>query len=69
MNQHHVAIGILLLAGTILFLAVRYFRRPKRPLPLRGWLGAGVIVAAEALLFLKAGWLISVYFTPIVWTG
>jgi hypothetical protein len=69
MNDHHVIVGIFLLAVTVLSLAWRYLQRPRRLLSFRGWLGVGIILAAEALLFLKAGWLISVYFTPIVWTG
>ncbi len=70
MGDHHVAAGIVLLAGTILFIAWRYLRTPhRRPIPLRGWAGFGTIAAAEVLLFAHAGWFIAVYFTPIVWTG
>ncbi len=70
MGGHHVAAGVVLLAGTVFFIAWRYYRRPHRqPLPARGWAGLGIVVLAEALLFLHAGWFIAVYFTPIVWTG
>ena len=69
MTDHHIAAGILLLAGTVLFLAWRYFRSASARLPVRGWFGLGIILAAEALLFAKAGWLSSVYFTPTVWSG
>jgi hypothetical protein len=69
MADHHVAAGIALLVVTVLFIAWRYFRHPRRPLPARGWAGFGIVLLAEALLFLHSGWFISVYFTPIVWTG
>jgi hypothetical protein len=69
MVDHHVAAGIALLAGTVLCIAWRYLRVPRRRLPLRGWAGLGIVLAAEALLFLHAGWFVAVYFTPIVWTG
>ena len=69
MNGHHVVAGIALLAATMLFLAVRYFRRARGRFPLWGWAGLAIVGAAEALLFFKAGWFVSTYFTPIVWTG
>jgi len=69
MSDHHVAAGLVLLAGTVLAIARRYFARRLRPLPARGWIGLAIIVLAEALLFLHAGWFIAVYFTPIAWTG
>lgn len=69
MSDHHAAAGLFLLAGTIIVIAWRYFARRRQPLPARGWIGLGVILLAEALLFLQAGWFIAVYFTPIVWTG
>ena len=69
MNDHHVAVGIVLLASTLIFLAWRYFRRPRRSMPFWGWVGLGIVVSAEALLFLKTGWFIAAYFTPTVWTG
>lgn len=69
MGDHHVAVGVVLLAGTVSFIAWTYLRHPRRALPTTGWAGLGIIALAEALLFLKAGWFIAVYFTPIVWTG
>jgi hypothetical protein len=70
MGDHHTLAGVVLLAGTLLFVGWRYFRQPdRRPLPVRGWAGLGVVLLAELLLFLRAGWFIAVYFTPIVWTG
>ena len=69
MTDHHLVLGIALLAGTLLLLASRYFRRPRRSLPLRGWVGLGVILMAELLLAWRAsGWL-ATYFTPVAWTG
>jgi hypothetical protein len=69
MNEHHVTVGLALLTGTVLFVAWRYLRRAQHRLPAWGWIGLAIILASEALLFLKAGWFVSVYFTPIVWTG
>ena len=70
MVDHHVEAGLVLLSGTVLFVAWRYSRQTRRqPIPLRGWAGLGIMLIAEALLFLHAGWFIAVYFTPIVWTG
>ena len=37
-------------------------------IPLHGWLGLGVILAAEALLF-RGSPIVGHWFTPIVWTG
>lgn len=69
MSDHHVAAGLVLLAGTVLVIVWRYLGLRRRPLPARGWIGLGIVLVAEALLFLRAGWFIAVYFTPIVWTG
>jgi hypothetical protein len=64
-----VLLGILALLVTLAFLAVKFARsRRTAPLPLRGWVGLAVILVAEVLLFLRAPWL-TIYFTPIVWTG
>lgn len=68
MNDKHQAVGVLLLAATILIVGRRYFRRPRRRLPWWGWAGLGIILAAELLLDLRVAWL-STYFTPIAWTG
>lgn len=69
MSDHHVAAGLVLLAGTVLVIAWRYLGWRRQPLPVRGWMGLGILLIAEALLFLHAGWFIAVYFTPIEWTG
>ncbi|HLY63478.1 MAG TPA: hypothetical protein VKV95_22290 [Terriglobia bacterium] len=72
--DHHIAAGILALVLTLLFLAVKYFRAPRRAMSQRGWAGLGVILLAEVYLVLHTqGWLSSnepaIFFTPIVWTG
>ena len=69
MHGHHIAIGIALLVLTLAFLAVKYFHTPRRrPFSRLGWLGLAVIVAAEILLFLRTPG-VTVFFTPIAWTG
>ena len=40
----------------------------KPPLRRHGWLGLGIILVAEALLF-SGNALVGRWFTPIVWTG
>lgn len=62
-------VGLLTLGATVTFLAWRFLRASKRtPLPARAWAGMAIILAGEALLFQRAPWL-TIYFTPIVWTG
>jgi hypothetical protein len=68
-NQNHVAIGIALLAGTLIFIGQRYFRRPRGRFPFWGWIGLGIISLAELLLALRAIPWVTTFFTPIVWTG
>lgn len=69
MGDTKVAIGILLLALLVIFLAFKYERTVKRArLPWWGWLGLATILAAEALLFLRTPW-VTTFFTPLVWTG
>jgi hypothetical protein len=65
----HIAAGIIFLIPTILFLAARVYRAPKRG-AFRWWGHAGLvtILAAEALLFLRTPW-VTTFFTPLVWTG
>jgi hypothetical protein len=67
-NDKHQAVGILLLAATLLIVGRRYLRRPRSRLPWWGWTGLGIILAAELLLDLQVAW-VSTFFTPIVWTG
>jgi hypothetical protein len=67
-NDKHQAVGVILLAATLLIVGRRYLRCPRRHLPWWGWTGLGIILAAELLLDLQVAW-VSTYFTPIVWTG
>ena len=61
--------GILLLLVTILLLAFKYFRVPKAGrFRAWGWIGLGIIVVAEGLLFWGSCW-VAVFITPIAWTG
>ncbi len=69
MQAKHVSLGLVLVAATVLLLAWRYFRSPRQqPLPIAGWLGLAVILISEALLGLQVKW-VSIYFTPLAWTG
>lgn len=73
--DHHIPAGILVLVLTLLFLAAKYFRAPRRrAMPVRGWAGMGVILLAELYLVLfTQGWVSAkepaIFFTPIAWTG
>jgi hypothetical protein len=69
MGRNHLAEGLSLLVLTLGFLSVRYFRA-RRPRPLRawGWAGLGIILLAEVFLY-RGEWWVSLYFTPLVWTG
>ncbi len=69
MNSHHVVEGISLLAVTLAFMGVGYFRAPKqRRLPAQGWAGLATIILAELLLILHQAQ-VATFFTPIAWTG
>jgi hypothetical protein len=69
MNNNHVTVGILLLTATLFSLGVNYCRARKvAPLPFWGWGGAAIILLSEALLLLRVGW-VTIFFTPIAWTG
>lgn len=69
MGKTHPAIGIIILAGLGALLAARYAASKRvKPFPRSGWVGAAIILAAEALLGLQVHW-VTIYFTPLVWTG
>ena len=69
MSDIHTISGLLLFAFTVVALAVGYARATKRmQFPLWGWAGAAIILLAEVLLFTRHGW-VSIYFTPLAWTG
>jgi len=61
--------GLLIVAFTLFLVLARYVRaRKPRRLPPWGWAGLVVVIAAEILLLQHVYW-VSVYFTPIAWTG
>jgi hypothetical protein len=68
-SQNHVAIGIMLLAGTLGFVGRRYFDHSKSRVPFWGWIGLGIIVLGELLLALRASWWVTTFFTATEWTG
>ncbi len=68
MPSKHVTLGIIIVAGVVIFMVGRYLRRPRQRLSAAGWLGLAVIVAAEVLLTLQAKW-VTIYFTPLAWSG
>lgn len=69
MSDHHLIAGLLLLAATLIFLGVKYFRAPRRtPLRVWGWAGLAIILGAELLLFLRVEW-VTIFLTPLAWTG
>lgn len=68
-DPNHIAIGVILLAGTLGFIGRRYFRCRRTRFPVWGWAGLGIILLAELLLVLRAIPWVTTFFTPIVWTG
>lgn len=69
MGKAHAAAGILMLHLVLVPFAIKYFRaRKRRALPAWGWLGLGLILLAELLLFFRTPW-VTTFFTPLVWTG
>ena len=61
--------ALALTAAGVFYLLARYGRAKKvERFPVYGWVGLGVIAAAEVLLFADVR-LVGVYFTPLVWTG
>jgi hypothetical protein len=64
-----VVIGLALTAAAVAVLLVLFWRAPKAaPFLAYGIVGLSIIAAAEILLFLDVPW-VSVFFTPICWTG
>jgi hypothetical protein len=65
----HVAPGLFVLVVTIAFSGTRYFRAPKQQrLPWWGWTGLATILASEFLNFRHVYW-VTIFFTPLAWTG
>lgn len=64
-----VWLGCALAAAAALYLAAGFFRTTRRrSYPAYGLIGLAAIALAEALLAFDV-WPITLYFTPIVWTG
>ena len=62
-------VALVLTGSAVGYLLTRYLRTEKGArFPAYGWIGLGVIVVAEALLFAEVR-LVGFYFTPLVWTG
>ena len=69
MPEGSIVAGIFLLLVSVVLLAFRYFHAPKRGrFRARGWIGLGIILVAEGLLFWGSRW-IAIFITPIAWTG
>ena len=64
-----VWLGVAITAAAAFCLFAAYRRTPKtEPYAAYGWIGLGIIAAAEIALYLEVK-PVAVYFTPIVWTG
>ncbi len=69
MPKRNIVAGIFLLLVAIILLAFRYFRTLKRGrFRAWGWIGLGIILVAEGLLFGGSRW-VAIFITPIAWTG
>ena len=61
--------ALALTASAVVYLLTWYWRTEKvAPFAAYGWVGLGIIAAAEALLFADVR-MVGLYFTPLVWTG
>jgi hypothetical protein len=68
-DAHHTFTGLLLFILMLGLLGWKYYRSRKHsPVRPRGWVGLAVIFLAEFCLGLHVKW-VSIYFTPLVWTG
>lgn len=61
-------IGIAITFLTVLVVVTESLRKKQRKLPAYGWVGLVVLLVAEGLLYRRV-WPVTVYFTPIAWTG
>jgi hypothetical protein len=61
-------LGVAITAATITLLIVEFLRKRRRGLPAYGWLGLGILMVAEILMF-RGLEPLSTYFTPIAWTA
>ena len=64
-----VTVGVAATAAALTFLVLEWLARPRRTrYPLYGFVGLGVLVGGELLLFRRVE-PVATYFTPIAWTG
>jgi len=69
MNERHITAGIILLALTVILLAVKYLcTRKSAKLRWWGWVGLSTILVAEVLLLQRVSW-VATFFTPLAWTA
>lgn len=69
MTRESTIIGVTLYSLAVIVLIATYFRAPqRRGLRAWGWIGLGVLLLAEWLLFRGVGW-VTTFFTPIAWTA
>ncbi len=69
MFNPHIAIGIIAFAITVILLGERYLSAARqKPMPWWGWAGVAIIFATEFLSFWHVYW-VTIYFTPLAWTG
>ena len=63
-----VGLGIAITALSVGVLIEESLRHRRRPLSTYGWLGLGILIVAEVLLF-RGIQPVATYFTPIAWTA
>jgi hypothetical protein len=61
-------LGIAITLANALLLALAFWCRRRSPLRGYGWIGLGILLLAEALLFLRLR-PVTIYFTPIAWSA
>ena len=61
-------LGIAITFANALLLGLAFWRRRRSRLRSYGWIGLAILLLAEGLLFLRL-WPVTLYFTPIAWTG
>jgi hypothetical protein len=62
------ALGLATTFVTVAVLVVEFLRHRRFPLPAFGWVGIGILAAAEWLLFHQVE-PVATYFTPIAWSA
>jgi hypothetical protein len=63
-----VALGLALTFATVAALIVGILRHRRAALPLYAWAGLAILATAGTLLWQHDYW-VSIFFTPIAWTG